>query len=141
MKKLLLLLVVVAAGFYFGRPTFERLKETGTYKGSVRRRVTSVLDGWKKGGTEDTNATLTAACYWCKGMVTLSMDEMSNCTNGFDQFRREKELFLKIADFEVRDIEVLESTIPPTANVSLAIDGRPFRWRVRENEPIVWIPN
>ena len=141
MKKLLFMAVLLGVAFYFGRPYIEKIQESGTYKGTVRRRVDYVLDGWKKGGTQDTNVLLNAACYWCKGTITLSMDEMSSCTNGFDAFRRERDLLRKISSFEIRDIDAHESGSPRTADVTLAIEGKPYRWRVVENEPISWALN
>jgi len=101
----------------------------------AKGRVKSMLEAWQKGGTGTSGDAQDAITLWAfggKGGVDGAMSDQ------FDNWRREKNLYRPILHFEIKKVKVDTSTSPPTAYVTVFIDGATYRMKVIRAHPIQW---
>ena len=146
MKKLLILAVIVAALWFFGKPLLEKSKSlvgmenTETYEDKARARVNAILAGWKTGGGGSGTDIQTSICYWARGVPLITdQAELGRYSDQFDAFCQRKNLFRRIADYEITDVAVISGEALPTAQVTCKIEGGYYKMRVTEGQPISWV--
>ena len=101
----------------------------------ARERVKSLLEAWQKGGTGGNGYAQAAITIWAfggKGMADGAMSDQ------FDDWRRAKDLYRPILLFEINKVRVDASTQPPTAYVTVTIDGKIYKMKVVRGRPIEW---
>jgi len=74
----------------------------GTPEDKAKARVEKFMASWKEGGTSLNDAAQAAACLWSRGVPFIpSKDEIEDAANGFDRWRKEKDLFVEIESYSV----------------------------------------
>ncbi len=137
-KRLMILLVLgvgLVAGGWWG---LGHMFTSGEAQ-SARERVRRVLDGMKVGGNTDQ-----AIALWYQGSFHLpgGATQFEEAASGFEAWQADKGLG-RISKYEISDARGTEETGrlgQATVEVSGTIDGAPFKMRVVQGEPIVWIP-
>jgi hypothetical protein len=70
----------------------------------ARARMDAFMSTWKEGGTSLNDAEQAAACLWSRGKRFITdRDEIQDAANGFDRFRRDKDLYTRIQDYQIQD--------------------------------------
>ena len=139
MKKLIVLAAIVAAAIYF-KPQLQDflLSAGGSPDGKAKHRVKVMLESWKKGGTSSSADAQTAICQWAQGVSFIGdRDALGAYSDGFDRFRREKDLYRAISSFDVVDAKV-DDQDKSKVRVSCTIDGSNYDLIVVDKEPIRW---
>ncbi|HYS52247.1 MAG TPA: hypothetical protein VER58_00615 [Thermoanaerobaculia bacterium] len=71
-------------------------------KAKVRIRV--FMQTWKEGGTSLNDAEQAAACMWSRGKMFIpDRDEIQDAYNGFNSFRKAKDLYTTINEYAIAD--------------------------------------
>jgi hypothetical protein len=144
MKKLLVLAVVLAGLWFFGKPLLEKSKslvgvKSETYEDKARARVEAILAGWKTGGGGSGTDIQTSICYWARGVPLITdQAELGRYSDQFDAFCQRKNLFRRIADYEITEVAVVPGAPLPTAEVTCKIEGGFYKMKVTEGQPISW---
>jgi len=123
--------VIVALVLVAGLVTVACHEDTYIAKG----RVNTLLKDWQKGGTGSGGYAQEAITIWAYGGKGAPDGAMSD---QFDNWRREKNLYRPIATFEVKKVKVDTKTMPPTAYVTVMIDGKVYTMKVVRGRPIQW---
>ena len=129
MKRSVLLVILCAAV----------LLACGGSERRTRNRVQLMMDNWTTGGTSSGGDIQEAVCVWYDGSRILPLDHLKLAQGRFDEWRREQDLYRKIASYEITGVAETEGTEPPAMIVSLDIDGKPYRMRVALGESIAWV--
>ena len=117
------------------------LASCGASERRTRNRVGVMMDDWISGGTGSGGDIQEAICLWYNGSPKLlPLDHLLHARERFDEWRKEKGLFRKIAAWEITAVAGEASSDPPAMIVSIDIDGKPFRMRVADHVPIEWAP-
>jgi hypothetical protein len=101
----------------------------------AKQRVSGVLDGIRKGGAGTGLDVQRAICLWFNGKVVLDMATLSRASDHFTSWQNEGHIARVISTFEVSDAEGAGATWV----VSGTIEGRPFKIRATEGEPLSWV--
>lgn len=104
-------------------------------------RVEVMMKGWKDAGTSAEAGAQEAACEWYAGKRAVSeRDELEKASDGFDRWRRKKQLYRSISTYSVSDTELVEKADQSYTKMKLEIDGKTYRISVPDGEaPITWI--
>jgi hypothetical protein len=106
---------------------------TTTYSKTARRRVETVLAGMT---TTPDPSTLG---MWARNTHHLAdARELSWASDHFDAWRREKDLYQKIATWRVLSVDKVKGGEVQTASVEVEIDGRRLRILVPDGRPLTW---
>jgi hypothetical protein len=117
LKKLLIAVaVLIAVGLCFKKfAPAEKSSTEGTLAGlfgrfggsgdkpavKARKRLDAFLESWKAGGTRGNDAERTAASLWARGVRFVGGEEFRDAMDGFDRFRRSKDLYGEITSYSV----------------------------------------
>jgi hypothetical protein len=73
-----------------------------TPEAHAKERVDKFMAFWKEGGVSLNDSAQAAACMWSRGVPFIpSRDEIEDAANGFDRWRREKNLYRDIESYTV----------------------------------------
>lgn len=102
----------------------------------AKTRVSGVLDGIQKGGTDTTPEVQRAMCLWYADKVALDFGTLSKASDLFLVWQNEGHIARKIARFEVTKADP-----DPTGAmlVSGTIEGKPFVMKCPPGAPITWV--
>ena len=159
MKKLLIGVVIAGAlfaGYRKFRPSDEQPSTEGKlaglfgrYGGSsdapekkARKRLDAMMQAWKDGGTSGNDAERTAMCLWARGVRFVGGEEFRDAADGFDRFRRSKDLYTDIKSYSIDGDGKRGSIEGRGAYTELAvtINGTQHKVGVPEKEnPIFWL--
>lgn len=68
----------------------------------AKERIESFMSYWQKGGVSLNDAEQAAACMWARGVVFVpDKDELQDAVNGFDRWRRERDLYHSLGEYSV----------------------------------------
>ena len=142
MKKLIVLAVLAAAVYFLAWPPLKAKLSPApevAFAEEARLRSNNVLLGMAGASNPQFGPPQQfALCQWAKGKIAMDRDAIEFYSNQWDAFRQSKGLYRTIRDHEIVRVTVSTAAGEPTAVVHLRIDGRPYKWRVRKDEPIVW---
>ena len=79
-----------------------------------------------------------AVTFWYKNKRILDTTEMSIASDGFDKWRKQKDLYRQVGDYSVIDSKVVDGEKVPTAIVRFMLEGKEYRVRVPKDLPIRW---
>ena len=132
MKKLIVAVIIIAVivlGAKFAYDKFIDFNATETAK----NRVNSMLNNMMAGQEQE------ALCQWAKGDPVMSSDEMRHFTGKFDRFKKEKEIYYGVKNFDINDVELVrEEGEEPHVRVSCTINGKKETMIVYKDFPIEW---
>jgi len=73
-----------------------------TPEARAKERVEKFMSLWKEGGISLNDSAQAAACMWSRGVPFIpSRDEIEDAANGFDRWRKEKDLYRDIESYSV----------------------------------------
>jgi len=107
----------------------------------AKARVEKFMASWKQGGTSLNDAAQAAACLWSRGVPFIpSKDEIEDAANGFDRWRKEKDLFVEIESYSVGDAtHRTDSQRGDYTEVDVMINRALYRLGVPDKaNPIFW---
>lgn len=113
----------------------QRMNESGA-QDKAKARVTGVLDGVQKGGTDTTPDVQRAICLWYNGSVFLEMGTLSKASDLFLSWQNEGRIARHISSFHVTGAETLAGG---AVAVSGDIENQPFTVRVEPGVALAWI--
>ncbi|HEX7680477.1 MAG TPA: hypothetical protein VF713_20260 [Thermoanaerobaculia bacterium] len=77
-------------------------EQAATPEARAKARVDKFMASWKEGGTSLNDAAQAAACMWSRGVPFIpNAQEIQDAANGFDQWRKEKDLYREIESYSV----------------------------------------
>jgi hypothetical protein len=132
----LAIVVVVIGGVWFGLSTMFSSGETH----SAEERVRRIFDGMKSGGDLQR-----AIFLWWNGSLNMppgGAEEFSRATDEFEVWRAKREIKL-VSSYTIKDATIVEAAKglrQAVVEVSGTVDGRDFKMRVVQGEPIAWVP-
>jgi hypothetical protein len=105
---------------------------------SAKERVRRILDGMKAGGNREQ-----AIALWKLGTLHIpgGIEAFSMAADEFDAWEVEHEL-VGMETYEITRAEVMAETGKlgeATVMVSGTIDGRPFKFKVVQGQPVRWV--
>jgi len=99
-----------------------------------------MMDGWRTGGTGSGGDMQEAICMWYQGTRFIADDlRLAEVRDEFDAWRRQKDLYGHIDEWEITSMAREEGSDPPALIVSIDIDGYTYGMRVMDREPIEWV--
>jgi hypothetical protein len=107
----------------------------------AKARVEKFMASWKQGGTSLNDAAQAAACLWSRGVPFIpSKDEIEDAANGFDRWRKERDLFVEIESYSVGDAtHRTDSQRGDYTEVDVMINHATYRLGVPDKaNPIFW---
>jgi len=113
----------------------------GTPEEKAKARVERFMASWKEGGTSLNDAAQAAACLWSRGVPFIpSRDEIEDAANGFDRWRKEKDLFVEIESYSVGEAtHRQDSQRGDYTEVDVMINRATYRLGVPDKaNPIFW---
>lgn len=128
------ILVLVGGGFGLARMF------TAGEAHSAQERVRRVFDGMKSGGDLQK-----AIFLWWNGSLKMPIggqEEFNRAADGFEAWKAEREI-KQVSSYEIKDAVVVEEAKglrQALVIVSGTVDGQDFKMRVRQGEPIAWVP-
>jgi hypothetical protein len=159
LKKVLIALVLIAA-VVFGYKKFAPSSDTPSTEGKLaglfgrfggsgdkpdvkaRKRLNAFLEAWKAGGTSGNDSEQAAACLWARGVRFTGGEEFRDAMDGFDRFRRGKDLYGTITGYSVDSGGTHGSVEGRGAYTEFAvtINGTQHKVGVPEKEnPLFWL--
>lgn len=125
-------LVLVAAG--------AGLSCTSGEAHTARERVRRLFDEMKPGGNPQTAIFL----FWA-GKLTMppgGQEEFNRAADAFEAWKAQGDL-KQVSSYEIKDavlVEEAKGLRQAVVTVSGTVDGRPFKLRAQQLEPLQWIP-
>jgi|GEM_PF-5091014 len=119
----------------------QKKEVAGTPEDKAKARVEKFMASWKEGGTSLNDAAQAAACLWSRGVPFIpSRDEIEDAANGFDRFRKEKDLFVEIESYSVGEAtHRQDSQRGDYTEVDVMINRATYRLGVPDKaNPIFW---
>lgn len=122
--------IAVAVGvllFWAAGPKYDKL---------AAKRVDEMMKEMKQGtGVEQQ----LAIGIWAKNHPKISDEqELAWAADHYDQFRKEKGIYRKLDSYKIVSSELVKDVTPPTAIVTVDIEGKTYKMRVPEKQPISW---
>ncbi len=110
-----------------------------SYESVAKTRVTNVLTGMRE-GTGTGAKVETAMAMWAEGKLRITdRDRLSAASDGFDKWRRAKDLYRPTGEFTVDSVEMVKDAPEETAIVSFTLEGKPYKVKVPKSSFIRWI--
>jgi hypothetical protein len=128
--------VALVGGTWFGLSRMFSAGETNSAKERVRR----VFDGTKPGGDSQR-----AIFLWWNGSLNMppgGQEEFTRAADAFEVWRAKREI-KQVSSYTIKDATVVEPAKglrQAVVEVSGTVDGKDFKMRVVQGEPIAWVP-
>jgi hypothetical protein len=103
----------------------------------TRGRVTEMMEAWQADPTGSSGHMQHAVCMWYRGTSFMDDVELTIARKKFDGWRRQKGLS-KIENWEIESITKDTESIQEMMLVSVKINGKSYRMRMAQRDPIEW---
>jgi len=103
----------------------------------TRGRVIEMMEAWQADPTGSSGHMQHAVCMWYRGTSFMDDVELTIARKKFDGWRRQKGLS-KIESWEIESITKDTESIQETMLVSVKINGKSYRMRMAQRDPIEW---
>jgi hypothetical protein len=106
-------------------------------KDNINVRVDASLNGLKETGL--TKPYQTAICMWAENKYFIGdRASLEKAMTDYEKWVKAKEISIPVSAFTIESVDLIDGEPNHTAIVSITIDGKTYKLRVKDNESIAW---